>query len=209
RPFVYQSHNARNHDSSWEDQMSAMTYNRFQYYNKLRTYALDDSALVIPNHVVPFTYFVPYISGAEPTEDGKQGSVVTIFAVWNTIMGSSLLTMPWGIQNAGLLMGIIIILLMGGLCLYTTHQILQVQSQHGGENPDWEVAELATLLLGKWAGYISKLFSLLVLLGAVIVYWVLMSNFLYHSVSYIYELIIDVDNDLIFRQKNSTLAPPN
>jgi hypothetical protein len=26
--------------------MSAITYNRFQYYSKLRTYALDDSALV-------------------------------------------------------------------------------------------------------------------------------------------------------------------
>jgi sodium-coupled neutral amino acid transporter 9 len=56
----------------------------------------------------------------------------------------------------------------------------------GEVNSDGEVAELATLLLGRWAGYIAKLFSLLVLLGAVIVYWVLMSNFLYHSVDYIY-----------------------
>jgi sodium-coupled neutral amino acid transporter 9 len=53
------------------------------------------------------------------------------FAVWNTIMGSSLLTMPWGMQNAGLLMGIITIVIMGGLCLYTTHKILQVQMRHG------------------------------------------------------------------------------
>ncbi|PSN44983.1 hypothetical protein C0J52_05476 [Blattella germanica] len=189
RPFVYQPHSLRKNDSSWEDQMSAMTYNRFQYYSKLRTYALDDSALIIPDHVVPFTYFVPYLSGAQPSEDGKQGSLVTIFAVWNTIMGSSLLTMPWGVEHAGLLMGITTIVLMGGLCLYTTHKILQVQMQHGGGNLDWEVAELATLLLGRWAGYIAKLFSLLVLLGAVIVYWVLMSNFLYHSVDYVYELI--------------------
>lgn len=209
RPFVYRSHNLRHNDSSWEDQMSSMTYNRFQYYNKLRTYALDDSALVIPDHVVPFTYFVPYISGAEPTEDGKQGSLVTIFAVWNTIMGSSLLTMPWGMENAGLLMGIATIVIMGGLCLYTTHKILQVQMQHGGGNPDWEVAELATLLLGRWAGYVAKLFSLLVLLGAVIVYWVLMSNFLYHSVGYVYDLITDANIDLIFGEKNSTTVPPN
>jgi hypothetical protein len=58
-------------------------------------------------------------------------SPVYSFAVWNTIMGSSLLTMPWGVQNAGLLMGIITIVLMGGLCLYTTHKILQVQMRHG------------------------------------------------------------------------------
>jgi sodium-coupled neutral amino acid transporter 9 len=42
------------------------------------------------------------------------------------------------------------------------------------------------MLLGQWAGYIAKLFSVLVLLGAVIVYWILMSNFLYHSVDYVY-----------------------
>jgi len=43
---VYQADNVRKGDCSWDDQLSAMTYNRFQYYSKLRTYALDDSALV-------------------------------------------------------------------------------------------------------------------------------------------------------------------
>ncbi|XP_069692760.1 neutral amino acid transporter 9-like isoform X2 [Periplaneta americana] len=206
RPFLYPVDNFRKNDSSWEDQMSAITYNRFQYYSKLRAYALDDNALIIPNHVVPFTYFVPYISGTESRGDGKQGSLVTIFAVWNTIMGSSLLTMPWGMQNAGLLMGIITIVAMGGLCLYTAHKILQVQMHHGEGNPDGEVAELATQLLGKWAGYIAKLFSLLVLLGAVIVYWVLMSNFLYHSVDYIYETVTDTAD---FSPQNGSEAPPS
>jgi len=42
------------------------------------------------------------------------------------------------------------------------------------------------MLLGQWAGYLAKMFSVLVLLGAVIVYWILMSNFLYHSVDYVY-----------------------
>ena len=56
----------------------------------------------------------------------------------------------------------------------------------GKANTDGEVAELATMLLGQWAGYIAKMFSVLVLLGAVIVYWILMSNFLYHSVDYVY-----------------------
>jgi len=56
----------------------------------------------------------------------------------------------------------------------------------GKANNDGEVAELATMLLGQWAGYIAKMFSVMVLLGAVIVYWILMSNFLYHSVDYVY-----------------------
>jgi len=46
RPFVYQADRARKGVCSWDDQLSAMTYNRFQYYSKLRTYAMDDSALV-------------------------------------------------------------------------------------------------------------------------------------------------------------------
>ena len=43
---MYRADNVRKGDCSWDDQLSAMTYNRFQYYSKLRTYALDDSALV-------------------------------------------------------------------------------------------------------------------------------------------------------------------
>lgn len=204
RPFVYQADRARKGVCSWDDQLSAMTYNRFQYYSKLRTYAMDDSALAIPDHVLRFTYFVPYSSGAQPKGDGKQSSLVTIFSVWNTIMGSSLLTMPWGVQNAGLLMGIITIVMMGGLCLYTTHKLLQVQMKHGKANTDGEVAELATMLLGQWAGYIAKMFSVLVLLGAVIVYWILMSNFLYHSVDYVYETVTHTAHTL---DNNSLPAP--
>jgi hypothetical protein len=56
----------------------------------------------------------------------------------------------------------------------------------GKANTDGEVPDLATVLLGQWAGYTAKMFSVLVLLGAVIVYWILMSNFLYHSVDYVY-----------------------
>jgi len=64
------------------------------------------------------------------------------FSVWNTIMGSSLLTMPWGVQNAGLLMGIITIVMMGGLCLYTTHKLLQVQMKHGkSERSSYELTQ--------------------------------------------------------------------
>lgn len=49
-----------------------------------------------------------------------------------------------------------------------------------------EVANLAKLLLGRWAEIIAKVFSMVVLLGANVVYWVLMSNFLYNSVIFFY-----------------------
>ena len=46
--------------------------------------------------------------------------------------------------------------------------------------------DLCMFLLGRGGQMISVLFSALSLLGASAVYWVLMSNFLYHTVKYLY-----------------------
>ncbi|KAG8238088.1 hypothetical protein J437_LFUL012195 [Ladona fulva] len=57
-----------------------MTYNRFQYYNKLRTYAADeDSILSVPDHVIPENFWVPYIPGS--SHAGKQNSLITIVEI--------------------------------------------------------------------------------------------------------------------------------
>lgn len=53
-------------------------------------------------------------------------------------------------------------------------------------NDNGEVAQLSKKLLGPWAEIIAKLFSFVILLGANIVYWILMSNFLYYSVGYVH-----------------------
>lgn len=49
-----------------------------------------------------------------------------------------------------------------------------------------EVAHLCRQLLGRWAEIIAKIFSMIVLIGANIVYWVLMSNFLYNTVVFLH-----------------------
>lgn len=54
----------------------------------------------------------------------------------------------------------------------------------GGTNI--EVINLCRIYLGKWAEYTARIFSVAVLLGATIAYWVLMANFLYNSVNFIY-----------------------
>lgn len=53
------------------------------------------------------------------------------FAIWNTIMGSSLLSMPWGVSQAGLAGGLVLMIFMSTLCLYTTWRILRVNKLHG------------------------------------------------------------------------------
>ena len=32
--------------------------------------------------------------------EGKQSSIITIFSLWNTMLGTSLLSMPWALQQA-------------------------------------------------------------------------------------------------------------
>ncbi|XP_076241915.1 sodium-coupled neutral amino acid transporter 9 homolog isoform X2 [Calliopsis andreniformis] len=111
------------------------------------------------------------------------------FSIWNTILGSSLLTIPWGIQMAGFFPGIILVLVMSGLCLYTAYCLLVVHKYYGGYK-GIEVIQLSRIYLNKWAEYIAKMFSITVLLGAIIAYWVLMSNFLYNSVNFIHDSIV-------------------
>lgn len=44
-----------------------------------------------------------------------------------------------------------------------------------------EFSDVCRYYFGKWGEYVAALFSLATLLGATIVYWVLMSNFLYFT----------------------------
>lgn len=52
------------------------------------------------------------------------------FAIWNTMMGTSLLSMPWALEQAGLGLGLFLMLLVAGLCLYTAYRIIQVYQSH-------------------------------------------------------------------------------
>ncbi|GBP91917.1 Sodium-coupled neutral amino acid transporter 9 homolog [Eumeta japonica] len=117
----------------------------------------------------------------------KQSSVVTIFSVWNTMLGSSLLAMAWGVGRAGLVSALLLTAAMGALCLFTAYLLLTVKNKHGGAR--CEVPALCRVLLGRWAELLAHAFSLLVLLGANVVYWILLSNFLYFTVNYITDIL--------------------
>ena len=49
-----------------------------------------------------------------------------------------------------------------------------------------EFSDVCRYYLGVWGDRIAVLFSLISLLGAAIVFWVLMSNYLYNSVRFVY-----------------------
>jgi len=161
------------------------TYSRFKYYQRLRGAPKEDSALIIPDHVVPSIFFYPFIPGRAPLT-GKQSSLITIFAVWNTMMGTSLLSMPWAVEQAGLVAGLCLILTMAAVCFYTAYCILKVFGTYSERENLPDLPDVCLFLLGRFWQLVSIIFSALSLLGACAVYWVLMSNFLFYTGKYIY-----------------------
>ncbi|XP_077863238.1 neutral amino acid transporter 9-like [Saccoglossus kowalevskii] len=165
-----------------EHQRASATYSRYKYYSKLSP--PQDDTLAIPDHIVPPSFFLLLPGRAAK---GKQSSIVTIFSVWNTMMGTSLLSMPWAIGEAGLILGIVILIVMAGLTLYTCYRVVSSVAAVEQKGEVLEFSDVCHHYLGKWGEYCSVFFSLSSLLGAMIVYWVLLSNFLYHSVKFIYD----------------------
>ncbi|XP_053638242.1 neutral amino acid transporter 9 isoform X8 [Cherax quadricarinatus] len=182
---------ARTMDGSTID---AHLFTRYRYYSRLRADVHpSEQALVIPDHVVPPELFLPYIPGHTPDADGKQASHITIIAIWNTMMGTSLMTMPWAFGQAGFAGGLIIMLGMAALSLYTAIRLLTLQKTIGLEGPSLELSRVCLQLLGGTLGRLTECvtvsFSVLTLVGAQVVYWVLMSNFLFNTGEVIYGAI--------------------
>ncbi|XP_076347768.1 sodium-coupled neutral amino acid transporter 9 homolog [Tachypleus tridentatus] len=184
RPFHYPS--ASNLGSINEDQSLEVsaTLSRHRYYSKLADPSLK--TLKIPDHIVPSYFFYPF---PFTKVVGKQSSIVTIFSIWNTMMGTTLLTMPWAVQQAGFACSFAIMLGMCSVCLYTAYRIVKMPGLVSNASEVLlEFSDVARHLLGRWGEWCSVLFSLLTLLGSAIVYWVLLTNFTYYTVVYIYEL---------------------
>lgn len=54
------------------------------------------------------------------------------------------------------------------------------------DTSDWEFPDVCKYYFGKFGQWSSLVFSMVSLIGAMVVYWVLMSNFLYNTGQFIY-----------------------
>ena len=82
--------------------------------------------------------------------------VLDSLSLWNTMMGTSVLAMPWAIAQAGFAMGLVCIVFMCALALYTCQIVLS--SGQGGRsecstpvvgkqtNQCWDTARVTVLL---------------------------------------------------------------
>ncbi|XP_051973843.1 sodium-coupled neutral amino acid transporter 9-like [Xyrauchen texanus] len=193
RPFHVEPRNIV--DDDVQERVSAaasVLSSRVHYYGRLT--GSSDKLLVPPDHVIPAPediYIYSPLGTAFKVQGGesavKNPSIVTIFAIWNTMMGTSILSIPWGIKQAGFTLGIIIIVLMGLLTLYCCYRVLKSpKSIPYVDTSDWEFPDVCKYYFGAFGKWSSLIFSLVSLIGAMVVYWVLMSNFLFNTGKFIY-----------------------
>lgn len=193
RPFYVEPRNIVSDDPQERISAEAAVLNsRLHYYSRLT--GSSDAVLSPPNHVIPtaediYIYCPLGTAFKVPDRDpaSKNPSIVTIFAIWNTMMGTSILSIPWGIKQSGFTLGIIILILTGLLMLYCCYIVIKSPKGIVGEDTsNWEFPDVCRFYFGKFGQWSSLLFSMVSLVGAMVVYWVLMSNFLYNTGQFIY-----------------------
>ncbi|XP_060617479.2 neutral amino acid transporter 9 [Anolis sagrei] len=202
RPFHIEPTNIVNVNDDMQRvtaEASAMN-KRIHYYSRLSS--PSDRALVAPDHVLPAAeeiYVYSPLGTAFKVDScadgsGKNSSLITIFMIWNTMMGTSILSIPWGIKQAGFTTGIIIILLMGILTLYCCYRVVKSRTMIPSiDTSTWEFPDVCKYYFGSFGQWSSLLFSLVSLIGAMVVYWVLMSNFLFNTGKFIYNYVHDIN----------------
>nr|BBG43568.1 solute carrier family 38 member 9 [Dugesia ryukyuensis] len=157
---------------------------RYRYYLRL-------GVPVIPDHVLPSRFFV--LLPSQTTPPGTQSSFITIFSIWNTMMGTSLLSMPWAIQQSGFALGIFLMILVAGLAFYTAYLVLKstenLPLEPGRTAFTSDFSDACKFYLGRPGEIVSIIFSFLALLSGLAVYYVLLCNVLYCAVNYLNGLI--------------------
>ncbi|CAH8579507.1 unnamed protein product [Dicrocoelium dendriticum] len=129
--------------------------------------------------------------GKRVIEEPRQSSIVTIFSIWNTMMGTSILAMPWTLSQAGFSLGIILILLVAAIASYTAYLVVQATEdirfiKNLPRSVYVDIADASEYHFGKAGRIIALVFSQVATIGASIVYYVLLSNFLYNTGEYIF-----------------------
>ena len=67
---------------------------------------ISDSFLKMPNHIIEENYMLTKVPGDIDEDTGKHGSLTTIFSVWNAMVGTGLVTIPWAFSQSGLILGL-------------------------------------------------------------------------------------------------------
>lgn len=141
----------------------------------------------------------------ESTGDApKQTRLQTIASLVNTMMGTTIVSLPFGMSEAGIGSGLLIIFVLGACSCYTA----LILARAGG--PGEEFSAVVARYLGKRVQVVAWATSLAIIVGAAVVYHILMQETLYALVQTIAESILKNGDGLsstVWRREYAALIP--
>ena len=134
----------------------------------------------------------------EKKSEMKNSSIQTIFSIWNTMIGSTTVSVPFNVYYAGIIPAIFLGLLYGFVCYFTCSVIVRL----GEKQNDFAVIVYNYLLygFGKKAANVGKIiqiiFNLMINIGATFVYFLIINQNLYPCVCLFLRLFgVELDAD--------------
>jgi sodium-coupled neutral amino acid transporter 9 len=107
----------------------------------------------------------------------KQSRLATIMSIVNTMMGTTIVALPFGLAESGIGSGLAIIALLGAISCYTC--LILVESGPGAE----DFSACVRVFLGRRVQLVAWGISVAIIVGAAIVYHILMQETLYALVA--------------------------
>lgn len=152
-------------------------YHRLKYYSAIRTgmkhYGRSATHLSTPAHIIDPSLFL--FSASKSTQ--KQSSISTILSVCNSMIGSSLVSLPWAFSDSGLVLGILITFGIFLISFYTWYLIIITS-----ENVD-DYADTVYKYFGKNGWRFSIGGSVVIIMSVWVIYYEIMSQSLYPCIN--------------------------
>ena len=128
----------------------------------------------------------------------KISSFQTVFSIWNTMIGSSIVSIPYNVYYAGIIPTICIGLLYGFICYLTCSVVVRL----GGKEEDFAVVVYNYFYygFGKRAAKIGRIlqitFNLMINIGATFIYFLIINQNLYPCLCLFFRIFnLDFDAD--------------
>lgn len=111
----------------------------------------------------------------------KRGSIQVIFSLWNTMIGSSIVSIPFNVYRAGIIPTVVVGLIYGFICYYTCSIVVKLSGKE--EEFGNVVFCYFNLAFGKKIAKVGKVlqitFNLMINIGATFIYFLIINQNLY------------------------------
>jgi sodium-coupled neutral amino acid transporter 9 len=125
-------------------------------------------------------------------ESGKHGSLTNIFSCWNGMVGSGLVTVPWAFNESGIVLGVLLTILAFVISFTTQYYVMKCAGA------DMDYSDTLKKTFGKKGWYLGMILFIIMLFIPIIIFFMLLSQYLYPILLVIIELFTKEDRKLSF-----------